>query len=81
MAIIRARRVVAGKPIGKHEILEPSSEAIPDASAADAVPAGVAGRIVSAIDRADAQGRGCGGCRAVRSVARKLVAKLARPKR
>jgi hypothetical protein len=45
-----------------------------------AEPRGLAGKIVRAIDRADAQGRGCGGCRAVRKVARKMVTKLARPR-
>jgi hypothetical protein len=80
MATIRAHRVVVGKPVGKHEILERSSEGAAEASGSDAMPAGVVGAIVRAIDRADAQGRGCGGCRAARSVARKMVMKVARPK-
>lgn len=80
MTIIRARRFKNGKPVGEYQIVERSTDAMPEAAESDAVPAGLANRIVRAIDRADAQGRGCGGCRAVRKVARKMVTKLARPR-
>lgn len=39
-----------------------------------------ASAVAGAIDRADAQGRGCAGCKAVRKVARKMFTKLARPR-
>jgi hypothetical protein len=79
MTLIRAHKVVNGKPVGAYQIVE-REDAAPEAAASDAVPAGVAGKIVRAIDRADAQGRGCAGCRAVRKTARKLITTIARPK-
>ncbi len=81
MTIIRARRWKNGKPVGPSQVIERPTDAVPEATAADAVPGGAAGRIVRAIDRADAQGRGCSGCKAVRNVTRKLITKIARPNR
>lgn len=65
---MRARRVIDGKAV---EIEQKATQQ----------PSGLAGKIVRAIDRADAQGRGCSGCKAVRQVAKKMVTKLARPAR
>jgi hypothetical protein len=71
---IRAARVRNGVPVGAYQVIER------DAPQTAPAPSGVAGRIIRAIDRADAQGRGCSGCKAVRKVARKMVKKLARPR-
>ncbi len=82
MTIIRARRWKNGKPVGPSQVIERPTDAVPEAAAADAVPGGIAGKIVRAIDRADAQGRGCSGCKAVRKTARAMVMKVsANPRR
>ena len=66
MSMIRARKVIAGKPVGQYQIFEKRELA------------GVGERIVRAIDRADAQGRGCSGCKAIRKKARAMIMKIAR---
>ena len=56
-----------------------TTDAVPEIAEDDAVPAGVAGKIVRTINRLDAQGRGCSGCKAARKMARKMIMKVARP--
>lgn len=66
MTLVRARQVRNGQPIGGHRVVEPQE------------PKGIAGKIIRAIDQADAQNRGCGGCKAIRRKARKILTALSR---
>lgn len=68
---IRASKVIAGKPVGEYQAVDAKRQT------PVVETQGLAARVVRAIDLADAQGRGCSGCKAVRKVARKMVTRLA----
>lgn len=80
---IFATRVRNGAPVGPYQLERDGTivNSAQDGTETAPAPQGIAGRIVRAIDRADAQGRGCGGCKAVRAVTRKMLTKLALPQR
>ena len=67
--MIRARKVVDGKPV---DVIDGPKPKLVERAAA---------LIVSAIDRADAAGAGCAGCRKTRAVLRKRVMRMLKPKR